>query len=49
MSRRLILKRGLKKIAKLLIVRYGLQKNYSIGQIDTTMEIYKINKSEYIL
>ncbi len=49
MFRRLTLKRSLRKLAKLLISRYGINNNYySIGQIDITMKKYKIKKDEYI-
>lgn len=46
MIRKLLLKKRLKRIGILLIERYGLQKNYTIGQIENTMKKYNISKTE---
>lgn len=47
MFRKILLRRSLKKLALLLINRYGVKEYYSIGQLDTTIKKYKINLKDY--
>lgn len=47
MFRRFTLKRSLSKLAGLLIERYGIEKFYTIGQIDTTIKKHNIKQKNY--